>query len=278
MKVLKKITLLLSILFVASCNNEIIPGNEIIPKDTMAMVIADIHIADATLNVIMNSEKFKEVDGYYKSVLDLHNISRARFDTSIAYYTNKPEVFSVIYEDVMFIISQKEGNILALPNDKKAEVKQNNKYEELISIKSNFDEANSNNAFLDKKSDLNSLSGKYSIYFKTTNKLSNKFGSKIENTQELKLEMKFMLKMQSTEKDKFPLLIIEVIENGQRVLFEKIDIAKYVFTKNEWNKIEINNNFKVKKMVSKGDVKIYLSNVFNQEFFIDDFEMVLKGK
>jgi len=261
-----------------SCNQEKTKTFELIPQDTMAMVLADIHIADATLNVMMNSEKFTEIDDYYYSLLKKYGISRSRFDSSIAYYSIEPEAYAKVYENVMFIISQEEGEVFALPDDKKTIAKSKNDFNTITITRTNFDGKRSVNLLLDKKVDINSFSGKYSLLFKATTKTSNKLEYNLENTQEISILMGFMLKMQSTEKDKFPLLIIEVLEDEKRVLFEKIDIQKFIVTKGEWSKIQINNKYKIKKFVRSGKLRIYISNVFNQEFFLDDLLLEIKKK
>ena len=266
------------LLLTQSCNQKNSSVVEVIPQDTMAMLIADIHIADATLNVIMNSEKFKKIDDYYFSTLEKYNISRSRFDTSMVFYSTEPEVYGNIYEDVMLIISQKEGEVFALADDKEIISDEKNRFNTITSLRSNFDGKRDLNILMDKKVDINSFSGKYSLLFKPTRKNSNKLEYKIENTQEISILVGFMLKMQSEEKNKYPLLIIEVIEKDNRVLYEKIDVQKFIVTKGDWNKIEINNKYKIKGFVRSGLLRVYLSNVFNQEFFIDNLLLEIKKK
>ena len=277
MKFVKIVFIIVVILIAAqSCKQEKQNSIEVIPQDTMSMVLADIHIADATLNIIMNSEKFKEIDDYYFSVLKKYSITRSRFDSSIVFYSKKPEVYSDIYENVMSIISRKEGGILALADDKKNLTK--NEFNTIANIKTNFDTKQSQNFLLDKKNNINSFSGKYSLLFKPTTKTSNKLEYNLDNTQEISVLMSFMLKIESLEKNKFPLLIIEVLEKDNRVLFEKIDIQKFITTEGEWNKIKINNKYKIKKFVRSGILRVYISNAFNQEFFIDDLFLEIKKK
>jgi hypothetical protein len=272
-----KLTILLFILIwvTQSCNYESENNKDVIPKDTMVMLISDIHIADATLNVIMNTEKFKEVDDYYTSVLSKYNVSRSRFDTSLAYYSSKPETFEQIYEDVMLLLSQKEGGILATPSESKTEVKTQLAYRNIATIKSNFDDKKSLNYFLDKKTDINSRSGKYSLFFANNKNLSNKLKYEINNISKIKLSLSFFITLPNNKSIKRPLLVIEVIENDKVVLSEKTDIYKCIAQKGDWDKIEINNSFKLKKLVKKGEINIFISNAFNQEFFIDDMHLKL---
>ena len=279
MRFVRIIVIFVVILFVAqSCKQEKTLGFVVIPQDTMAIVLADLHIADATLNVMMNTEKFSEIDDYYFSVLKKHDISRARFDSSVTFYSRQPELYGKVYEDVMLIISQEEGEVFALPDDKKTIAKNKDKFNTITTTRTNFDGKRSVNFLLDKKIDINSFSGKYSLLFKPTTKTSNKLEYNLDNTQEISILMGFMLKMQSTEKNKFPLLIIEVIEDDNRVLFEKVDIQKFIVTDGEWKKIQINNKYKIKKFVRSGTLRLYISNVFNQEFFVDDLLLEIKKK
>jgi hypothetical protein len=86
---------------------QIIPRNEIIP------ILVDMHIADASLNILAVKQKkfnFKSCD-YYYSVLKKYHTDKATFDRSILYYSHDIEEYNKIYDEVLKKLSIIEGNL-----------------------------------------------------------------------------------------------------------------------------------------------------------------------
>ena len=91
-------------------NNENPPA-VVVPKDSLIQLLKDIHTVDAASkqNFIPNNAenlyKYKE----FKFVLEKHGVSKARFDSTLSYYSSNASEFETLYEDL--IKSMKEDEI-----------------------------------------------------------------------------------------------------------------------------------------------------------------------
>jgi len=106
--------LIVLIYLLGSCDTGVLrtkkPKN-LISQGTMAEVLADIHIAEASIQ-IENSEDDtirQTYINYYYAVFEKHNISKDAFVESMDYYFKNPEKLQVIYDNVNEILSTKRG-------------------------------------------------------------------------------------------------------------------------------------------------------------------------
>jgi len=87
-----------------SCNNSSskIP-TDVISRDSMISIIADLHLADAILlNTNVQSKISNISSNYiYKKVLDKYKITKQRFDYSINYYAENPSLLDSLYYKVI---------------------------------------------------------------------------------------------------------------------------------------------------------------------------------
>jgi len=77
----------------------------------MAEVLADIHIAEASL-LLLNSEDDsirQTYTNYYYAVFEKHKITKDAFVESMDYYFKNPEKLQTIYDNVTEILSTKRG-------------------------------------------------------------------------------------------------------------------------------------------------------------------------
>ncbi len=272
---MKYILLILSaIVIFSSCSTKVENPEIIISADSMAIILADVHLADATLSVMMNKKNYTKVDSYYKSVLQKYNISRARLDSSISYYSSKGKEFEKIYEDVMFILSKQEGLVVAEKDTtNKKEIQKVKKYELVLSYKSNFE---IDNKLLDKKSNIKSKSGKYSVLFDYNTFKSNEFvyGLKF-SVSEIKLVYKSSISLMANKTKTAPAIVIEVV-NGKNTEYQTaIDLKNYIVKKQEWSNIDIKNSINLPVALDEGEIKVYISNPYKNDFFIDDLDLKL---
>lgn len=95
-----------------SCNQSKlkIPDGILNPSELVPLLI-DIHIADGFLHQQRFNRQAKEDSAYnyYSSILKKHGITRPIFDSTIFFYTQNPEDFSKIYDEVLEILSKMEG-------------------------------------------------------------------------------------------------------------------------------------------------------------------------
>ena len=74
----------------------------ILSNREMREVLYDLHRADGAIQVAgYNYSHDQEVIGYYKNVLDKHGITQAKFDSSLVWYTDNPQIFNKIYPRVV---------------------------------------------------------------------------------------------------------------------------------------------------------------------------------
>jgi hypothetical protein len=106
-------TVIILSLFV-SCNTSVIRTPEpknLISENVMAEVLADIHIAEADIQ-LANSEDdsiHQTYINYYYAVFENHHITKDAFIQSMGYYIKNPELLQNIYDNVAEILSTKRG-------------------------------------------------------------------------------------------------------------------------------------------------------------------------
>lgn len=98
--VLKYAVFFLLIVLAASCNYE--QRKYLIPVDQLVDVLVDIHLADAI--ALQNTPRYSgfELDSaiLYQSVFNKYGVTRAMFDSTLNYYSARPEQFQAIYTRV----------------------------------------------------------------------------------------------------------------------------------------------------------------------------------
>lgn len=82
----------------------------VFPPDSMALIMADIHITEAILQQKgYQPELLDYKSALIQKTLRKNNASPERFNRSYEYYLSVPETFSVIYDQVISEISQREA-------------------------------------------------------------------------------------------------------------------------------------------------------------------------
>ncbi|MCU4157892.1 DUF4296 domain-containing protein [Carboxylicivirga sp. A043] len=95
-------------------------------EEKMAEVLADIYQVESVLGqtrLSYNSSKEDKVSGYYKYVLDEHEMTKAEFDTAMSWYSANPTVLSDVYEEVIEILSRRDAELKNKVNKEKDERK-----------------------------------------------------------------------------------------------------------------------------------------------------------
>lgn len=108
---------LLLILSLLSCSKkeEKIPDNVVKPEQ-MTGLLVDMQLVEATLLHVQQSNQ--NASRYKKKLIDLvfekHNISKAKYDSSLTYYTTKNiKALDKIYADVITELSQQQSALNA---------------------------------------------------------------------------------------------------------------------------------------------------------------------
>jgi len=103
---------LLFMLLIFSCNNSKMKIPEgILKPSELAPLLVDIHLIDGILHQqkMIREDKEDSAFNYYPAILKKHGISRMMFDSTILFYTQYPEEFSKIYDEVLEDLSKMEG-------------------------------------------------------------------------------------------------------------------------------------------------------------------------
>ncbi len=115
---MKKISFFLSILLLASCTSNTIykKPKDLIPKDTMVLLITDMLLANSSKHV---KNKHLEKINYMPLVYDMYKIDTARFKKSNVYYTSKIDEYEAIFTAVKNNLekNQKKYVVLKKHND-----------------------------------------------------------------------------------------------------------------------------------------------------------------
>ena len=103
---MKKISLLL--IFLSSCTSNTIfkKPEDIIPKDTMSLLIQDMMIASSA-KFIKNTNKQKKIN-YMSFVYDKYKIDSVRFQNSNFYYISKIDLYEEIITDAKVKLENKK--------------------------------------------------------------------------------------------------------------------------------------------------------------------------
>ena len=108
-----RLIIFVSLLVFVACNStETLSSDEkLIPRDSMVMLMVDIHITDAILIQAVNHRKIQpnQIPSYYSDLLKTHNVSKLRFDNSLQHYSDDLEVFSEMYDNIMAELSLKKA-------------------------------------------------------------------------------------------------------------------------------------------------------------------------
>ena len=97
-----------------SCKkNKIQPPENLIPRDKMVRIIAEIQFTDAVLITAENQRKINnsEIPEYYSDLLHRFEITKEQFYSSLFFYSQDLEEFAKIYDDVLLILQDKQSQI-----------------------------------------------------------------------------------------------------------------------------------------------------------------------
>lgn len=94
-------------LLLASCDHPI----NVLDADDMAAVLADIHVAEATMNNKISYASLDIKRAYYEGVFEKHGISHETFNKSIDWYSHHPKQFEEVYAQVIALVTEKQEKV-----------------------------------------------------------------------------------------------------------------------------------------------------------------------
>ncbi|KGL62599.1 DUF4296 domain-containing protein [Polaribacter sp. Hel1_85] len=105
---MKKLSYLLLFIFLVSCTSNTIfkKPKDLIPKDTMSLLMQDMIIASSA-KFVKNKNNQKKIS-YMAFIYDKYKIDSLRFQNSNFYYTSKIDLYEEIINDVKIKIDEKK--------------------------------------------------------------------------------------------------------------------------------------------------------------------------
>ena len=108
---MKKTSLIFALLIIVSCTSNTIleKPKDLIPKDTMVLVLKDLFIARGA-RIEKNTQNIRKVN-YVPLVYNRYRIDSVRFMSSNYYYTSRIEEYELIYNEVSKILSSEKKTL-----------------------------------------------------------------------------------------------------------------------------------------------------------------------
>ncbi len=141
---MKNISYLLIFIFLGSCTSNTIleKPEDLIPRDTMSILIQEMMIASSAKHV--KNKNFERKIEYMSLVYDQFEIDSTRFQTSNLYYMSKIDVYQEIFENAKVRLEKQKAfyeeiknkkNPIGIDSLKKIRVRDKKKLEKMIPIK-----------------------------------------------------------------------------------------------------------------------------------------------
>ncbi len=108
--------LIILVMLTPACRKKTnISGKAFMEHEVLVDVLVDIHLADGITNDRKFNRKY-DADSIdlLSPILEKHHVSREMFDTTLAVYSQYPELFDQIYNEVLIKL-----NVMLDENDKK---------------------------------------------------------------------------------------------------------------------------------------------------------------
>src|SRR6187549_2442590 len=100
---------LISLSILAACSKKPVDiPQDIIAKDSMVVILTDVHLAEAVLqlkNLSRNDSTKLVAVGYYQWVFDKNKITPEQFNRSFDFYVRQPELMTTMYDSVITRLS-----------------------------------------------------------------------------------------------------------------------------------------------------------------------------
>jgi hypothetical protein len=108
----KFLTILLTLLVIGGCESSK-PGKDLIPPETLVPVLIDIHLVYALQSSAMIRDLAREVDSIdtYSYIFDKYDVTRVQFDSTVAWYSRHPKLFTDIYDQVVMQLSRMNDSL-----------------------------------------------------------------------------------------------------------------------------------------------------------------------
>ncbi len=104
--------LLLPLFLIGSCQHDR-PQKDLLKKDELIPLLIDLHMVYAIQSSVNFRNISQDVDSVdvYTYIFEKHGVSKVAFDSSIAWYSRHPTLFTEIYDEVVMDLTQKQDSL-----------------------------------------------------------------------------------------------------------------------------------------------------------------------
>lgn len=102
----------LYIVLVISCGQEekyVVIPSDVLPKEKMAEVLTDIHLAEAKVNLKTLPDSASTEKLSFQKKFEKHKITKEQYEKSISFYIDHPELLNEVYEKVLNELSKMQA-------------------------------------------------------------------------------------------------------------------------------------------------------------------------
>lgn len=107
MKIRHLIIIIFGIL-IFSCESEIQPP---IADEKLIEILADVHLSESAAQSLPMKQKDSTMAKYYEQVMEIHEVSRADFDSTMVLLKLKPAKMAKVYEKVLEQIDKNKTDL-----------------------------------------------------------------------------------------------------------------------------------------------------------------------
>lgn len=246
----------------------------LLSEDTLRQILLDMHIADATLNSLNLKSQYENFtpEGYYNKVLQKHNLTREIFDSSIAFYSRKPEHLDKLYESVLNELSTMEAGF--------KEVNTENPFHQVISgpvdLEYYFDFELKTNSIFDRFTNtLISYTGSKCMIINSENQYGPAIEHKIKRSvRDIVITSEFYMRLHDTiNKKSYPIMLATIEANNVFVRNQKLDLKNKVEKGKEWSKVQTTMRIDYPEDLDEGELNFYILNNGGMKIFIDELSV-----
>jgi hypothetical protein len=114
---IKKIVLVVLCSCMISCGNDkdIVIPEHILSKKKMALVMTDMHLLEASMNLNISSaittDKTPDMESRVRSVLKKNAVTKEQYETSFSFYTAHTQLLSELYTEVLNNLSKLQAKV-----------------------------------------------------------------------------------------------------------------------------------------------------------------------
>ena len=99
-------------------NKEVEIPKEILSQEVFTKLLTDYALAESAANMNIKNVTLQRLDTVYAfNPLVEHNIRKSQYDSAIAFYSSKPELYKKVYEDVLVALSEMQTKRNPVKND-----------------------------------------------------------------------------------------------------------------------------------------------------------------